>query len=770
MRRLAIVSVILCFGLARPARADLASSIYGDVQDIVQELIETEVTTNVVGRLKAKSPSLGFYMNGTLERLASPYWGSLGRTLKQDLTVMIADFVYWHMTVGGGDGDIVKSARRFFDCAVGTAPNQEKPGCKRLLDAVTSERRPLLEVECRRNKPDPNQRISCDVGLAIRAALEGRKEVRHHITDALSNIVLLELGDDRQLLETAQSILLRWLEPKTSIPVALFEVLGSADIRSRLTDTELERLCKSTPVGTMRDFLNNPLANFGWICFALNSPDTRQALEFGIQIRGPGAAKISVDPKKPRDVIRNEGQLKSFLDYSKLEGMVARFDNDNLTEEAAFRAILDLALQDCGAETSKTETRGENDDKRSCPEIGAGGWVSIFFMGWNYSADVGANGALVIKNGPKLATQLGRFARALKRIHELKKDMPSALNKYLFVASTDASARTPETMAKVMKAIRAVSRMMQLVNELRARWYLWQTDAKSGIDDLDIVELLQVARDTLGTDAERVPALAFLHNKLGNLKHDVKDKVATVEKGIETGRAAAATLDIGDWFRYVVRADFRSLAMESLRAALDLRLNDQTRAAETFFMTLTSYLLDAGDEGVGETIARSAFKASAKELLLSSSTQGVPRVADRTRVNLFPRLGMRLAFNDSYGVADGNARRTTLAVDWPTAMYAFTDYAGVELSILDLAAPLAELSLRSPGTYKNQSTVALDIIRPRVGVYIAVPSLSKRLALDVGVGMRLLQAERTSLPEEMLRIEYSTKASFFADLGVEFIF
>ena len=80
-------------------------------------------------------------------------------------------------------------------------------------------------------------------------------------------------------------------------------------------------------------------------------------------------------------------------------------------------------------------------------------------------------------------------------------------------------------------------------------------------------------------------------------------------------------------------------------------------------------------------------------------------------------LGMRLAFNDSYGVADGNARRTTLAVDWPTVMYAFTDYAGIEVSILDLSAPLAELSLRSPGTYKNQGNVALDIIRPRVGAH-----------------------------------------------------
>ena len=100
MRRLLIVlTLLLC---TRTVRADIASSVYGDVRDVIEELIQTEVTTSVVRTVKERSPALGFYMRGTLERLGSPYWGSLGRVLKEDITVVVADFVYWHVSVGGG--------------------------------------------------------------------------------------------------------------------------------------------------------------------------------------------------------------------------------------------------------------------------------------------------------------------------------------------------------------------------------------------------------------------------------------------------------------------------------------------------------------------------------------------------------------------------------------------------------------------------------------------------------------------------------------------
>ncbi|HEV7559640.1 MAG TPA: hypothetical protein VGO00_29390, partial [Kofleriaceae bacterium] len=192
MRRLTLVVTLgLVTAMARPARADLASSFYDDVRDVVEELIQTEVTTSVVTTVQTKSPALGFYMHGTLERLGSPYWGSLSRVLKDDLTIVVSDFVYWHLSTGGGDGDILTSAKHFFGCTA-TATDD---GCRRLDAAIHLQHRPLIEVECRRSKPLPERRVACDIGLATLAALERRGEVRHHVVDALADIVLSEIDD-----------------------------------------------------------------------------------------------------------------------------------------------------------------------------------------------------------------------------------------------------------------------------------------------------------------------------------------------------------------------------------------------------------------------------------------------------------------------------------------------------------------------------------------------------------------------------------------------
>jgi hypothetical protein len=162
-------------------------------------------------------------MHGTLERLGSPYWGRLSRVMKDDLTIVIADFVYWHISTGGGDGDIIGSAKRFFGCAT---HDDSSDGCKRLIAAVAGQHRPLLEVECRRAKPAPERRVACDIGLAVLSALERRGEVRHHVVDALADIVLNEL-DDRALAERLRDVLVKWMDLPKDLPTPLLEALGN---------------------------------------------------------------------------------------------------------------------------------------------------------------------------------------------------------------------------------------------------------------------------------------------------------------------------------------------------------------------------------------------------------------------------------------------------------------------------------------------------------------------------------------------------------------
>jgi hypothetical protein len=104
-------------------------------------------------------------------------------------------------------------------------------------------------------------------------------------------------------------------------------------------------------------------------------------------------------------------------------------------------------------------------------------------------------------------------------------------------------------------------------------------------------------------------------------------------------------------------------------------------------------------------------------------------------------------------------------------MFALGDYVGLEASLLDPVAPLAELALRPSGTYSDQSYVALDAVRPRVGMWVALPALSKRLTLSTGVAARLVhlvrepQADPTSVAGR-----YSAQTSLVFDLGVQLVF
>jgi hypothetical protein len=149
----------------------------------------------------------------------------------------------------------------------------------------------------------------------------------------------------------------------------------------------------------------------------------------------------------------------------------------------------------------------------------------------------------------------------------------------------------------------------------------------------------------------------------------------------------------------------------------------------------------------------------------------VPRADDRLRFRLTPRLMLGLSFADSYADTDGDTRRTVVAAHWPTAMVAINDYVGLEFSGLDLLAPLSEMALRPAGTYEQQSKVTLDFLRPRAGIWVAMPQFSRRLALTVGGGGRFLETTRLddgTMPT--IRARYSYKATPMFDAGIQFVF
>ena len=82
------------------------------------------------------------------------------------------------------------------------------------------------------------------------------------------------------------------------------------------------------------------------------------------------------------------------------------------------------------------------------------------------------------------------------------------------------------------------------------------------------------------------------------------------------------------------------------------------------------------------------------------------------------------------------------------------------------------MALRPAGKYENYANVALDAIRPRFGLWIAMPAFSRRIALTSGFGVRFLAVRRLDdgTDPKMLRAEYKYKASLTFDAGIQFVF
>jgi hypothetical protein len=703
---------------AQPARADLASSLYDDVRDVIEELIQAEIADGVVATMRRDAPVVAFYFDDTLERLSSPYWGSLPRVLKQDVDVVVADFVYFHLSAEGEVTDLAGSATRFFHCVVkGKAPADDA-ACKRMQDAI-AQRRSLIDVECRRDTPVRDRRVACDLGFAALSALEGRSHTRRHVIDAIANMML---GDvDEPAAGVLREVLVEWLENPKNVPQSLIDTFDDPALAGQLADASLDALCGDR--AKLREFFEDPEKMPGWACFAVSHKDLHKAL----------GVRVLVD--------EGSGHIGTTLPFWALERIIGPIADADFGDNALYGALAEATFVAHCKEARRSPEMAAKWPCNDAPRLGPGAMVRVEWLDVRLDSKVDGSGKLRGEKPKEMAIWMRRWKRAQASIDRIKLALPASLQPVLFVPDT-GRAETPQLL-------RASVRMTRLLHRLRQRWYLWSEDNKD-LSNLDIGELLELARDTVAESTQELGSAGRIVGRMG----------------------ATGARDLSDMFRLVVQADHRSLATETLRAGFGLAADQTGDPHQRFFLTLAAYLLDASD---GDTmgVTRSAFRAAAKDLLRSAETRGVPGVDHRVRLNAFPRLGMRMAFNEGYAVAPGDdTRRTVVSVEWPTAMLAFTDNAGLELSVLDLVAPLSELALRPAGDYTDENLVFLDAVRPRLGVWLAVPQLSRRLELSAGVGARLvgLDAMGDGSAAMPLTATYVKRTSITVDAGLGFVF
>jgi len=704
--------VVAVAGVARPntARADLAGSLYEDVRDVVEELIESEITTSVKTTIEVRAPVVAAYFHGTLERLASPSWAGLATSMRQDLDTVVGDFVYWHLATGKIEGDIVASAHQFFGCAVGNGP-----GCEAIHAVVVGRGRSLLDAECRSVEPPPERRVACDLGLAVRAALEQRGEARRHVLDAIADLLLGHLKDPA-LARRLRDVLIAWLENPAALPPELTDLIASPDALKGLSGDALTALCGNR--AAMKEYLRDPDRAPGWACFAVSAPTLPKVLQVDLAITPPSGPP-----------------MKETLSFWQVEQVLDAIPTDDWGDHNVYAALVDAAVE--------RHCRGRTGGGWPCADAPLAGGTQVVVTWFDTALPAKVKDGKIRGEAPKeMARWSKRFQRVTQQVAKVRAALPATLQGLLFVRDTGA--------ADAPAVLRAVAQMSRLAARLQSRWYLLARDARDqgDLSSLDIVALVELARDTLresGTD------LAADAQVIGRIRGD-------------------HARELGDWLRLAVRADYRGLGSETLRAAFAQGNARTTHPHETFFIALAAYLLESPDDNT-QDVTRSAFRAAAKDLLLSANRQGVPRASDRVHARLLPRIGVRVALNDEFAVTpDGRSRRWVVAADWPTLMLAFTDNVGLEASVLDPIAPLAELALRPGGRYSDEKWIALDAVRPRAGLWLAVPELSRRLAFELGAGARLVGVDVMSVPDAPLEARYVRRTSLLIDVGLQLVF
>ena len=75
--------------------------------------------------------------------------------------------------------------------------------------------------------------------------------------------------------------------------------------------------------------------------------------------------------------------------------------------------------------------------------------------------------------------------------------------------------------------------------------------------------------------------------------------------------------------------------------------------------------------------------------------------------------------------------------------FGFTNYAGLQASLIDVAAPAAEYALRPNVEYRGALDGGLapliDAFRPRIDFWLGLPRLTREVALTAGASLRTLR-------------------------------
>lgn len=166
-----------------------------------------------------------------------------------------------------------------------------------------------------------------------------------------------------------------------------------------------------------------------------------------------------------------------------------------------------------------------------------------------------------------------------------------------------------------------------------------------------------------------------------------------------------------------------------------------------FASSLANYVVSIDGDAAGRDAVRQAFRDAAEAFVESSINHGAGGIARTGAPFLcsgswwaklaFPMPEARYSYSTGYVNKPGApSLRSGVAIPWlgwrHAIRYTSNFYAGWNITVLDLAAPFAELAA-APSNISNSQQAFSLFFSPEVDLQLAVPWLSKNLALNLGV-------------------------------------
>lgn len=691
MRRVAPLVGAAVLAWSSPAAALDTDDLYAEIRDVVEDVIKAEVTGSIARAIEADHPSLCFYFHGALDRMQSSYWGGVPGQLREGVTVMLGDFLYWQLTRDGAGEGVAAAYEAFvgFVAARDEALRGHSAGKGRAHCSTRSwaGERSLVEQHC-------------DGDYFTTEVSDGAAQ-RHDAACAIARTAVAAL---RQQPEQASAEMIDFITQKLGgrdHRLFQFAVNGTKDVRELYRDLTsnrtgpLARLDDLTDVCDFRLDLDPESP-----CWYLDLRDEVEEAQVRIMYSTGETAELPLLElpqviDRPRQVFEREiadaAPVAEEISRSAWNDMVVRGKRKGGCDravEATFR------IRDAGDGELAHGRLWFGDDGRTCDRSAVDGLYKV----------------------------TATWAHWTRRIDELTEQ----LDDFGFDVTRDGVRPTAQSLAATLGRARQLTLSSDILRGFLTRW----TAERRPIESVD--ELLGVAEKLL-----REPAIAEIGASPG------------LDAVIESIRADATFVLIE---KLIARRDYRELAVAGLDAVFE-QSSHLSEAQERFLVGFSAYVLDGGGgDDSDRAISKEALRAAVRDLVLTSPRGGFPTRASRLGRGVlgYPRFGIRPTVSvrwefDATGRwldrSDDGIRRTVsadlLSVDVPVS-----DYVGLRMSAIDLFGPFTELALRDPDRdYHGSTKTAALLVRPRAELWLGLPQLTRRVAFVAGIAVDFLGRE-----------------------------